>query len=181
MKKIGKILYTGLAVLLILASFGGFSQKQYVAAAIVFLIGAAMLLFSPFRKKKKGRSSASHTAAKRNTRSDVDDDGDYFGSAEDDEEDEFDYVYTDVRLFRPDRGVAPMPPIGASIQFVKEPENKYDSNAVCAVYKGKRVGYLYRGKLQSMVNDWLDRGDYYEATVSKADDTLEVWLGLSRQ
>lgn len=50
----------------------------------------------------------------------------------------------------------------------QEPENPYDSKAV-AIYRGEdQLGYLYRGRLQDMANDWLDRGDpvygLYEAS-----------------
>lgn len=58
----------------------------------------------------------------------------------------------------------------------QEPENPYDDKAV-AIYRGKdQLGYLHRGRLQDMANDWLDRGDpvygLYEASTDKETFTI---------
>lgn len=58
----------------------------------------------------------------------------------------------------------------------QEPENTYDPQAV-AVYRGEdQLGYMYRGKLQDMVNDWIDKGrpvyGLYEASTDIETFTL---------
>lgn len=46
------------------------------------------------------------------------------------------------------------------ITFAKEPTNAYDSNAVAVFDKARniKVGYLYKGSLQDMVNDFISGG-----------------------
>lgn len=46
------------------------------------------------------------------------------------------------------------------ITFAKEPTNVYDSNAVAVFDKARniKVGYLYKGSLQDMVNDFISGG-----------------------
>lgn len=91
-----------------------------------------------------------------------------------------DYEYTSVGIYRP-KGVADMPPIGADIEFEEDPENPYDILAIKAVYEGETIGYLNKGKIRNMIRDWLQRGDYYSATISRADDRLEFDIELSRE
>ena len=74
------------------------------------------------------------------------------------------YEYDDVKLYI----VPGQEPVfddlelGMDIDFIQEPNNKYDSRAVFAAtsassgYGQKKIGYLYRGKLQDMVNDFID-------------------------
>lgn len=46
------------------------------------------------------------------------------------------------------------------IEFIPEPDNQYDANAV-ALYKGEhKLGYLYKGKTQEMVLYYLDDINY---------------------
>ena len=55
-----------------------------------------------------------------------------------------------------------------------EPENSYDPGAV-AVYKGDmKIGYLFRGKLQQMVRDWIERIDTIYAAICDLDDSESV-------
>lgn len=55
------------------------------------------------------------------------------------------------------------------VTFCSEPNNKYDSKAV-GVYEGKeKVGYLYKGVLQDIMNGWLKRGDPVWGTMSSVD------------
>lgn len=55
------------------------------------------------------------------------------------------------------------------IQFVPEPDNKYDSNALKILCNGIHVGYVYKGKTQDMIHDWLKRGDSIYALISYID------------
>ena len=51
--------------------------------------------------------------------------------------------------------------IGNRVVFLQEPTNEYDDKAVRLMFVPQRIkfGYLYRGKMQDMVNDYLNRGD----------------------
>lgn len=78
------------------------------------------------------------------------------------------YSYKEVGVFVPDKSIFDRPDIfvGAAVTFRQEPENKHDSQAVAVVVGRKRIGYLYRGRLQDMANDWLDRGDSISGRIS---------------
>ena len=87
------------------------------------------------------------------------------------------YTYDDVEIAMADKFF----PI-VDLQFddlltlKQEPENVYDDKAV-AIYRGTdQLGYLYRGRLQDMANDWLDRGDpvygLYEASTGAETFTI---------
>lgn len=58
---------------------------------------------------------------------------------------------------------------GKTLEFVKEPDNEYDKNAVALILDGNKVGYLYKGKIQDMVNDWLKREEYFWGHINKVD------------
>ncbi|MGN0566440.1 MAG: HIRAN domain-containing protein [Candidatus Limousia pullorum] len=49
--------------------------------------------------------------------------------------------------------------LGYDLSFKKEPENQYDDKAVAVYVKefGKKIGYVYKGKIQDMINDWIDK------------------------
>lgn len=48
---------------------------------------------------------------------------------------------------------------GETLDIVLEPENEYDPGAVALFLKGKRIGYVHRGRLQDMIHDWIDRDE----------------------
>ena len=79
----------------------------------------------------------------------------------DDDGDDIAYHYTNVGVFVPYTDVFDHPALveGAIVTFRQEPENRYDHRAVAVVIGRKRIGYLFRGRLQDMANDWLERGD----------------------
>lgn len=72
------------------------------------------------------------------------------------------YEYKDVGLYVPDLSAMEGIKVDDLASIESEPENEFDPGAV-AVYAftpGKnegmtKVGYMYRGRLQSMANDWL--------------------------
>ena len=45
---------------------------------------------------------------------------------------------------------------GDTVTFQKEPDNQYDENAILVFHQSGPIGYLKRGTIQSMVNDWID-------------------------
>ena len=69
------------------------------------------------------------------------------------------YRYTDVGIFVPEdstfdlKGFEP----GAILTLVQDPENPHDNRAVGLKLHNQLVGYLYRGKLQDMANDWIEK------------------------
>ncbi len=50
---------------------------------------------------------------------------------------------------------------GAKVAFIPEPENPYDTNAISILLDGEKIGYVYRGKIQDMINDWLKRNEFF--------------------
>lgn len=60
--------------------------------------------------------------------------------------------------------------LNQDIIFKQEPENPYDKNAVSVNLKsnGKKIGYVYKGKIQEMLNDWLNKGLYVDGFLSNA-------------
>lgn len=45
----------------------------------------------------------------------------------------------------------------SDVSFEKEPNNPYDKKAIAVYSDNQKLGYLYKGKIQDMVNDFLDR------------------------
>lgn len=58
---------------------------------------------------------------------------------------------------------------GKVITFKQEPDNEYDKNAVAVYLNDTKVGYLYRGRTQDMVNDWINRDLPFWGYVNKID------------
>lgn len=70
------------------------------------------------------------------------------------------YHYDQVRVFTPKEFVLAFEDsdLGKDVSLQQEPDNTYDTRAI-AVHAGNvKIGYLNRGKLQDMVNDYIDRG-----------------------
>lgn len=63
----------------------------------------------------------------------------------------------------------------------QEPDNPYDDKAVVVLQCGRKLGYIYRGGLQDMINDFLDRGEPILARlvfVDAANDKLKIKLAF---
>lgn len=56
---------------------------------------------------------------------------------------------------------------GETIEFEQEPNNKYDSNAIVIKLKGEKIGYVYKGKIQDMISDWIKRGELVVGYINK--------------
>lgn len=79
------------------------------------------------------------------------------------------YHYEDVQIASRDRYTDIQLEPGSRLKFVPEPDNQYDSAAV-AIYKGPdKVGYMYRGRLQDMTHDFIERGDSVAGIVVSDD------------
>lgn len=58
---------------------------------------------------------------------------------------------------------------GKKIIFKQEPDNEYDNCAVALYLNEAKIGYLYRGRTQDMVNDWIRKDDYFWGYINKID------------
>lgn len=68
---------------------------------------------------------------------------------------------------------------GDPLDFIQEPDNPYDSSAVAILHKDKKIGYVYRGQTQDMVNDFLRRGEPIRAFVqSSANRAVTYEIGF---
>lgn len=47
---------------------------------------------------------------------------------------------------------------GKGLMFKQEPENPHDEKAVGVYLNGAKIGYIYRGRIQDMFNDYIKRG-----------------------
>ena len=139
-------------------------------ALIYFFAGMFWVIFTACKAakqkySKKGRTMQASTSAqvvrKSVPRQPTELWDDYAG-------DDAAYSYQNVGVFVPDTSIFSRPDVteGALVTFRQEPENKYDSQAVAVVIGRKRIGYLYRGRLQDMANDWIDRGDSVSGRIS---------------
>ena len=58
--------------------------------------------------------------------------------------------------------------IGNRVVLIQEPTNEADDKAVLLMFvpQRRKFGYLYRGKIQDMANDYINRGDKVVARLS---------------
>ena len=56
---------------------------------------------------------------------------------------------------------------GKHLTFEPEPTNPYDAKAIKISFRGNKIGYVYRGKIQDMINDWISRGDTFVGYINK--------------
>ncbi len=83
------------------------------------------------------------------------------------------YTY-DVNIFRPDKSFNEIFKYDI-VDIVPEPENPHDSSAVSVRFHDKVIGYLYKGTIQDMVHDFLNRDEKVKAQVQKIDgDSIEI-------
>lgn len=56
---------------------------------------------------------------------------------------------------------------GKELKFVQEPENEFDKNAISIYFENKKIGYVHKGKIQDMLNDWIKRNELYIGYINK--------------
>ena len=56
---------------------------------------------------------------------------------------------------------------GKEIDFMPEPDNQYDNNAIAIYLGGEKIGFVYKGRTQDMINDWIKRGDLFTGYINK--------------
>ena len=91
------------------------------------------------------------------------------------------YEYTDVKicLIRGQEPDLTTIQVGSIIKLEQEPLNQYDNKAVMLKIGTTKIGYMYRGKLQDMANDFLKRSEYIVAYVSKIDAiSNEIFMNM---
>ena len=93
------------------------------------------------------------------------------------------YFYDDVKIFA-EKNLTVECKINESLILSHEEDNEYDENAV-AVLNGDRVklGYLYKGKLQQMVLDFMEREDDIIARIASykpQEDEIIITLAFYR-
>ena len=66
------------------------------------------------------------------------------------------YSYYDVGFYSPDdlRSIAIKVPPHKQLTLVREPENEHDSEAIAIYYEESKIGYMNKGQLRDMLNDY---------------------------
>lgn len=70
---------------------------------------------------------------------------------------------------------------GKSVVFRQEPENPHDGNAVAVYLNDTKIGYIYRGTVQDMFNDYTKRGWLVLGYINKysaSDNTATYKIGF---
>lgn len=55
------------------------------------------------------------------------------------------------------------------VKFVPEPDNNYDSNAIKIMANNEFIGYVYRGKKQDMIHDWMKNDEPIFGAIQEVD------------
>ena len=80
------------------------------------------------------------------------------------------YEYEDVKFYPKPEMVERIIPkhlySGAEIQLKQEPYNEYDNRAVALYISGQQIGYMLRGTLQDMANDYIENRWPIKVTLS---------------
>lgn len=95
------------------------------------------------------------------------------------------YIYYDVPVFMPEDIAVDFSQIkfDAATLLKQEKENAFDENAVKVTHNGMDIGYLNKGGLQDMANDYLNRGgavDVQLTSYSEDNRTAKVTLMFAR-
>ncbi|MCD8308605.1 MAG: hypothetical protein LUD19_02025 [Clostridia bacterium] len=96
------------------------------------------------------------------------------------------YHYTDVKVFWEDY-IPNDVKAGNRVILIQEPTNEFDNKAVLLMFvpQKKKFGYLHRGKLQDMANDYINNGDKVTARVSyiqfKPQKTMKIDMAFFKK
>lgn len=74
--------------------------------------------------------------------------------------------------------------VGFDAKFTPEPNNPYDKKAISVFSNEIKLGYLYKGKLQEMVHDYIRRGDPVYSYISNIDPnkkTITLFIGFYKE
>ncbi len=70
---------------------------------------------------------------------------------------------------------------GKGVTFVQETNNTYDSAAVAIYLNDHKLGYIYRGGIQDMINDWIKRKHFFIGYINKysvANKSATIKIGF---
>lgn len=56
---------------------------------------------------------------------------------------------------------------GKGVRFIQEKDNPHDSAAVAIYLNDHKIGYIYRGGIQDMTNDWIERNHFFIGYINK--------------
>lgn len=56
---------------------------------------------------------------------------------------------------------------GKTLSFVQETDNPHDNNAIAIYFDDVKLGYVFRGNIQDMLNDWILHGHYFFGYINK--------------
>ncbi|MDR1217203.1 MAG: hypothetical protein LBJ99_01310 [Oscillospiraceae bacterium] len=73
---------------------------------------------------------------------------------------------------------------GDIVQFAQEQTNSHDKNAVVVESGSRKLGYLYKGKMQDMVNDFINKDDAILSHIDSIDDDngkITVYIAFYRK
>lgn len=79
------------------------------------------------------------------------------------------YKYNDVRIYKHYCDISQLS-LYTRLTLKSEPENEYDPKAVALYDNNRKIGYLLKGKLQEMANDWQKRDEPMRAMISKLEE-----------
>ncbi len=78
------------------------------------------------------------------------------------------YTYKNVGIYRMDTSFKELFAYDI-LDVFKEPDNEYDKRAVVLKFHGNTIGYLYKGGLQKVVNNFLSKGDEVHAQIEEVN------------
>lgn len=64
---------------------------------------------------------------------------------------------------------------GDTVQLLREPDNKFDQNAVAVYAMNERIGYIERG-VAPQISDFIAIGGTVVATIDSFSDTLTPYV-----
>ena len=86
------------------------------------------------------------------------------------------YKYSNVKIAMPSLNSVSL---GDFLSFEQEPTNTYDDKAVKIMCGLDKIGYVYRGKMQEMINDFLKKELPIEARIdSISEDSLSYSIAF---
>lgn len=94
------------------------------------------------------------------------------------------YFYENVKIFTPDEIAKKLrydeSLCGQLVTLEAEPSNAYDPKAVIVKWGYQKIGYLYKGKLQDMANDFIADGlPIWCATSSLDPDERIIYISIA--
>lgn len=64
------------------------------------------------------------------------------------------------------------------LDFIFEPTNEYDSNAIKIMQDGNYLGYVYKGRLQQMIHDFNKRNEPYFALIDSIEPKITYTIAF---